>query len=407
MKVVNIIGIGMGNPQTITLWGQSAISESTFLIGAKRMVDAFKKDGVDVFYGINPEEIIAEINKRDENENIAVLMSGDVGFYSGAKKLKSMMFELCDNAYVTLVPGLSSLQYFAAAIGISWDDAKVVSLHGRNGNPLGEVLSNKKTFFLLGKDNTPAKVCSMLTEFGLGDLEVFVGAQLSYEEEFIFTNKASIVANMEFDPLSVMMVINEEAGTNGARVHGISDDEFIRGSVPMTKEEVRSVSISKLGICPNDVVYDVGAGTGSVSIEMALQAQKGFVFAIETNKDAVSLLHQNKENFKVQNLKVIEGLAPNAMVDLPVPDKAFIGGSKGNLESILELLLQKNEDIRVVINAIALETVGEAIKALDKFNMACDIVQIGTARTKVAGKYHMMNGLNPVFVITGQRIKEV
>lgn len=401
MKVVNIIGIGMGNPATLTLWAKETIENSTFLIGAKRMVDGFAKEGVDTCNAIRPEDICEEINKRPENENIAVLMSGDTGFFSGTKKLKTMMFDCCDNAYVNLIPGISSLQYFAAMVGTSWDDARVFTLHGREGNPVSEVLTNKKTFILLSKDNTPAGICSQLTESGLGELEVFVGANLSYDEEFIYHSNARQIMNMEFDPLSVMLVLNPDARENKPVVHGISDEEFVRGKVPMTKEEVRSVSISKLQIKENDVIYDVGAGTGSVSIEMAIQAIKGFVYAIETNEEAVELLKVNKAKFGLQNIKVISGMAPEALMELPAPTKAFIGGSKGNLEEIFRVLLDKNPNIKITVNAIALETLAEALRVIKVFELECvDIVQVAATKVKKIGSYNMMNGQNPVFVIT-------
>ncbi|MEG0919025.1 MAG: precorrin-6y C5,15-methyltransferase (decarboxylating) subunit CbiE [Anaerovoracaceae bacterium] len=401
MKVVNIIGIGMGNPATLTLWAKETIENCTFLIGAKRMVEGFAKEGVSICNAIRPEEICEEINKRPENENIAVLMSGDVGFFSGTKKLKAMMFDSCDNAYVNLIPGISSLQYFAAMVGTSWDDARVFTLHGREGNPVSQVLTNKKTFILLSKDNTPSGICKELTDSGLGELEVFVGTNLSYDEEFIFHSNAEQIVNTDFDPLSVMLIINPNGRENKPAVHGILDEEFVRGKVPMTKEEVRSISISKLRIEESDVIYDIGAGTGSVSIEMALQATKGFVYAIETNQEAVELLNINKAKFGLQNLSVISGMAPKALLDLPVPTKAFIGGSKGNLEEIFRVLLEKNPNVRITVNAIALETLAEALRVIKVFELEnVDIVQVATTKVKKIGSYNMMNGQNPVFVIT-------
>ena len=169
----------------------------------------------------------------------------------------------------------------------------------------------------------------------------------------------------------------------------------------MTKEEVRTVSLSKLCLAEDSVCYDVGAGTGSVSIEMALRAWNGEVYAIEKKEDALGLLKENRQKFAVDNLKIIPGTAPEAMMELPVPSHAFIGGSSGNMNEIVKLLLEKNPEVRIVINCITLETVTEAMNAIRDFNLTdVDIVQLGVARSKTVGRYHMMMGENPIYIIS-------
>lgn len=135
----------------------------------------------------------------------------------------------------------------------------------------------------------------------------------------------------------------------------------------MTKEEVRTVSLSKLRLTADSVCYDVGAGTGSLSIEMALRAHQGQVWAIEKKEDAVELIHRNKLKFAADNLEIVEGLAPEALKDLPAPTHAFIGGSSGNLKEIVKLLVEKNPQVRIVINCITLETVSEALETAKEF----------------------------------------
>ena len=183
--------------------------------------------------------------------------------------------------------------------------------------------------------------------------------------------------------------------------HGMSDELFLRDKVPMTKEEVRTASVSKLHLQKNSVIYDVGAGTGSVSIEMALAATDGHVYAIEKKDTAVELLYRNKQHFGADNLTIVEGLAPGAMEDLPVPTHAFIGGSSGNLDEIVGLLLQKNPHVRIVINAITLETVQEALDVMKKYPVKdTEIVSMSVARSKSVGNYHMMMGQNPVYIFS-------
>lgn len=183
--------------------------------------------------------------------------------------------------------------------------------------------------------------------------------------------------------------------------HGLPDREFVRGDVPMTKEEVRSVSLSKLHLKRDSIVYDVGAGTGSVSVEAAIQADQGHVYAIERNEEAVALILQNQRRMKVDNLTVIAGEAPDVLEELPAPDCVFIGGSKGHMKEIIQTVAQKNPKVRVVINAIALETLAEAVKCCDEVKVTEEeIVQISVAKSKSVGSYHMMMGQNPVSVIS-------
>ena len=204
----------------------------------------------------------------------------------------------------------------------------------------------------------------------------------------------------EFDNLCVVVVFNEEA-KNAIITHGIPDDSFIRGKVPMTKEEIRSISLSKLRLCRDSVIYDVGAGTGSVSIEMARQAIDGVVYAIERNPDGLDLIRQNQRKLGIANIECIEGLAPMAMEDLPMPTHAFIGGSAGNMKEILQSLLNKNPNIRIVINAIALETIAETVEFIKELKVKdVDIVQVSVSKSKILGKYHMMMGENPIYIIS-------
>lgn len=174
----------------------------------------------------------------------------------------------------------------------------------------------------------------------------------------------------------------------------------------MTKEEVRSVSLSKLRLTEDSICYDVGAGTGSVSVEMALRADQGQVFAIEKKEEAAALLEENKQKFAVDNLEIIKGEAPQALENLPAPTHAFIGGSSGNLKEIVALLLGKNPQVRIVINCITLETISEALDVLKEYDFQQrEVVQLAASRSKEIGRYHLMMGENPIYIITCQNPK--
>ena len=411
MKKIFLVGIGMGNIETLTEQGRKAIEASGLLMGAERMVNAFPDYQGDVCYAISPAKIMDYMADHPDHENIAVIFSGDTGFYSGAKKLnqaieeKKLSEEFWKDYDVSFIPGISSLQYFSAKLKFSWEDTKIVSLHGREANIMGAVWNHQKTFFLTGGDYSVQKICRILTENGLGDATVHVGERLSYANERIIGASAQSLTEAEFDPLAVMIVENDKVLKRPVMTHGLQDELFQRGQVPMTKSEIRSISLSKLQLRSSDVVYDIGAGTGSVSIDMAFQAYEGSVYAVECNEEAIDLIRTNAEQFGAWNVKIIQGKAPDALENLPVPDRAFIGGSKGNLGEILELLVRKNPKIRVVVNAITIETLSEAINQFQRQGFETDIVQVFTAHGKTAANYHMMIGQNPVFIISGEKSK--
>ena len=395
---ITLLGIDMGNQETLTVQGKKAAKSADLIIGAKRMADAVREPGQAVVYEYRSDVIADYIRNHPEYEKVVIALSGDVGFYSGARKLLTALGGRESN--VEVICGISSVVYFMSEIGLSWDDAKIVSAHGRKCNLVSLIRHNPKVFSILGTEDGVASLAKKLVYYGMGDVILYVGENLSYENEKIFHDKAENLTEYRGDALSVVTAYNEEA-TPLSAVHGIRDEEFLRGKAPMTKEEVRTVSLSKLCLAEDSVCYDVGAGTGSVSIEMALRAWNGEVYAIEKKEDALGLLKENRQKFAVDNLKIIPGTAPDAMKELPVPTHAFIGGSSGNMNEIVKLLLEKNPEVRIVINCITLETVTEAMNAIRDFNLTdVDIVQLGAARSKTVGRYHMMMGENPIYIIS-------
>jgi precorrin-6Y C5,15-methyltransferase (decarboxylating) len=171
----------------------------------------------------------------------------------------------------------------------------------------------------------------------------------------------------------------------------------------MTKEEVRTLVISKLDVHPKDVVYDVGAGTGSVTAALAYRAYGSQVYAVEVDPEGVELIGANREKLGAFNIKVIPGQAPEALEDLPAPDKVFIGGSKGNLKEIVNLCLIKNPEARIVLTTVTLETMAEAVKLKDELGLKSDISLINVSRARKMGDYDLMKAENPVYIITLER----
>ena len=389
-KKVTLAGIGMGDTGTRTLGLERALREADCLIGAKRMLDAVDCAGKRVHAAFLPADIGRIIREDDASRHFVVLLSGDTGFYSGAKGL---LEELRDME-VTVLPGVSSLQYLCARLGRPWEDVYPVSLHGREADLARAVRENPAVFALVGGEGGAKKALERLAEAGLGGLRAAVGERLGYPNERITRGTAEELAAGAYDSLSVILVENPAGGKTPLRV-GLPDEAFDRDETPMTKSEVRAVSVSKLALTRDAVVYDVGSGSGSVTVEAALLA--GWVYAVEMKPQAAALTRQNAAKFHLGNVTVIEGRAPDALQALPAPTHAFIGGSSGSMRDIVACLLRKNPQIRIVANAVTLESMAELSELAREFEHA-DIAEITVSKPRQLGRYRLMTAQNPVYV---------
>lgn len=397
--MISLIGMGSGCPESLTAQGLAALQGAGLILGAKRLLEHLPAGcTADRKAVYKPEEILACLAAQPDTDT-AVLYSGDTGFYSGAAKLLPLLRAM--GYSVRVLPGLSSVQLLAAAVGRPWQDWKLVSAHGRVCDPVAEVLAHPQVFFLTGGGDTPATLCAKLTAAGLGAAHALVGENLGTPAEAIRFGLARELAAQSFAPLSVLLI--EREALPPRRTPGLPDDAFIRGAVPMTKQEVRAAALAKLAVTPTDTLWDVGAGTGSVSVELALAAPAGQVYAVECDPEACALIQKNREKFAAYNLTLIEGKAPEALDALPTPDAVFIGGTKGNMDAIINAVLHKNPAVRLCIAAIALETLSVAVAALTAHGLAAEVTQISVSRTKTAGSLHLLMANNPVFLITGAR----
>lgn len=394
MKVY-LIGVGMGNPETMTVGALEAIKVCPVLVGARRLLEPWTEshDCVPHIAGADIAEYIGKVQEGP----VGVLLSGDTGFYSGAKRLWTL---LLDHEVIT-IPGISSMSYLSAKLHVDWQDVKIVSAHGRSHNVVGEIQRNARTFALTGGNTKAQDICRELTDRGLGNVKVSVGERLSYSDERVVTGTAAELAEQEFEDLSVLLAENPDPVVRPWNGSGLPDDAFLRGDVPMTKEEVRTLALSKLRLNEDSVVWDVGAGTGSVSIECALSCPAGRVFAVEKKEAALALLAENKARFHASNLTIVGGTAPEALEELPAPDRVFLGGTSGELSEILDVIFRKNPAARVVCTAVTLETVAEAARLFAGLEGA-DMVQVSATRTRQAGRYHLMDAQNPVWIFSGE-----
>jgi len=393
-RSVSVIGIGMGNDDTLTIGAKKAIDRADLLIGAERMVRSVSS-GQDHMIEYRADPIISYINEHPEYKRIAVLVSGDTGFQSAAKRI----VEKIDNSRFELDVkcGISSISYLCSRIGSSWDDALLLSAHGRDTNIIGETHGNNKVIVLLEGGDSVRSMCRDFVKYDMDHVTITIGQDLGQADEVITKGKPSELMGKEFGVLCIAMIENPKACRKNPL--GIHDDLFIRGDAPMTKEEIRSLSVIKLKLESDSVLFDVGAGTGSVAVESALSIPNGKVYAIEKEENAADLIEQNKKRFIVPNLEVIRGKAPDALEGLPAPTHVFIGGSSGNMSEIIETCLKKNRDIRFVINAITLETISEMTELTGALGVEEEeILSISVSKSKRAGDYHLMNANNQIYI---------
>ena len=394
-KEVTVLGIGMGDGDTLTLEADKACRKADLIIGAKRIAESLSAYGKPLSFAILPKDI-EKIVKESSGQRFVVAMSGDTGFYSGTKKL----LPLLSGMNVRVMPGISSIPYFCSRIGESWDDALLVSAHGRYCNLVSKVRENRKVFALTGGDLGIKEIAALLSENGLGYVKLTAGENLSYENERITRGTADEFKEREFDSLAVLLAENEKAESMPL-TQGLDDSAFLRAEVPMTKQEIRAVTMAKLGLTRSSVCWDVGAGTGSVSLEMARVSEDGFVYAVEKNEEACTLIESNMKHLGITNVEVVRGLAPEALEELPAPSHVFIGGSSGSMIPIIQKALEKNPSVRVVMNTVTVESLGDvadAVKTLGLINE--DYVQISAARGRKLGRYHLMTAQNPVFIVS-------
>ena len=448
-KSIILAGIGPGDARYYTRELEDALEDVDVIFGAKSILDRVDKSRVKAEFVpcYMGKDILEFLNESPKYKNPLALFSGDISLCSGAKNAAKVF----DGAGygVHKISGISSVALFANRLGLGLEDCSIVSAHGRECNVAGYIAEAKRliilpsscahageiarTAFAVTKINDYGRNDSVKVE-GFGrcrDFKIVIGYELGTAlERIVEVSEDELGDNLfsrEEKGKCLLYIENERAGETPV-IRGISDDEFIRGKTPMTKEEIRAISIRKLGLSADSVLYDIGAGTGSVSVEAALLHPDIKVCAIERNDEAVELIKKNKEKFCADNITVIKGEASEVLEkmalsetaentgssaftcecsgsvvegELLIPTHAFIGGSGGNMRVIIEALKKMNENIRIVINCVTLETLTEVLSVIKEEKYAePDIVQVSASRYRKVGEYHMADAINPVYIVT-------
>lgn len=421
MQRLYIIGIGYKPLDNLT---HSILRMADFILASERLSVLFKefelyeevKEKVKVINNVDEtfQFIRANLNR---SKNIVILASGDPLFYGiGRRAVKEFGKDV-----VEIIPDLSSIQLAFSRIKESWDDAFLMSLHG-GPNPLKRrdlpfeledlpflVTIHKKILILTDKENNPAKIAKELYLSGFNKvLKVYVCEKLGYPDERITVGLPKEIKDKTFEHPNLVIIINEsfdkvsELLDREKVIFGISEDELSHFRGMITKDEVRAVTIHKIRPPYRGVLWDVGAGSGSISLECAKLSPSLKVYAIEKDENQIQHITNNLQRFNIQNVHIVKGEAPEAFKGLPSPQRVFIGGSGGRLRDIIEFLVSESIST-VVINATKWETLSDAIILLQGFNYKVEVVQVSVSRMKNLSGGNFFSAINPVFVIKGSR----
>lgn len=418
-RKIILSGIGMGNTDGMTREAYHAFEEAEIIFGAERMLENLPGKGIKVPY-YRADDIISYLIEHPQYTKVAAAFSGDSGFYSGAQSMKKALEEANEKGILksetTILPGISSVSALAARLGVSWNDAVLASIHGRRANVVNLVRKNTKVFLLLSGKNDFEMLVNKFREAGINHVKISAGYRLSYPDEKLFTFYLDEFETKLFDlPEGVYTcLIENEDCEEQILTPGMDDEIFSRTKVPMTKNEVRVLSISRLELTKKAVVYDVGSGTGSVSAECARLSPDIFVFAIEQKEEAANLTKENAVRLGLSDqIVVINKKAPEGFEELPTPTHVFIGGSSGALSDILSAIQKKlivkentkgktdkaSKGVRVVINAVSLETIAQITKLIQMYPVKhVQLTQIQASRAHKLGSYNLMQAQNPVLI---------
>ncbi|MDP2730464.1 MAG: precorrin-6y C5,15-methyltransferase (decarboxylating) subunit CbiE [Dehalococcoidales bacterium] len=408
---VFVVGVSPEGVSSLSPTIYQLVTQAEIIFGGKRLLQMFPSfTGRKIIIGNNLVEVASLIEMNLGQKRMIVLASGDPGFYGIARYLTGKL----GKSNFEIVPNVSSMQLAFARIGESWDDAALTSVHSRNIEAIvGIVRSSRKVGIFTDDKHTPGEIARILLECGIDNRRAYVCQDLGTEEERIIETDLENLKDSPCSPLNVVILIKDTRGigeeTSHLQMFGIADDNFRQPTEGhlITKQEVRAVSLSKLAITEDSIVWDIGAGSGAVSIEAALLARNGSVFATEKNAGSVAMVKENVRHFGCANVRVIQAMAPDKLEELPAPNAIFIGGSGGEIDEILRLCCRRlRPGGRIVVNAATFETLHRSVASLKVNNFDVQVTLVNVARSQDILNLMRLEALNPVFVITGWSSKE-
>ncbi|PWH15316.1 MAG: hypothetical protein DDG58_11580 [Ardenticatenia bacterium] len=400
-----VIGVGGDGPVSLPEATRQRIAQADWLWGSERLLSFWSDHpAAKTVITAAVREQLDQLRSRGDRR-VVVLASGDPGFYG----IAGTLLRHFPREEVEIVPHVSVLQHAFARAGIEWSDAIFTSAHAR---PLSEVVGWAKRATKLGiltdPQNTPAVLARALLVAGLEDCRAIVAENLGLPEERLIDTRLTRLVDQAFAPLNVLLLIRDKAW----RPHPLfvlrPDEVYRHRDGMITKAEIRALSLAALALSETDIVWDIGAGSGAMSIECAQVAWRGQVFAVERARDSLVMIRDNLARFGALNVTVVEGEAPEALEGLPPPQAVFIGGSGGKLTAILEhvsrVVLPNG---RVVLTLATLEHLNQAKGCLDTLGWSTHLLQVNIARGQPIGEGTRLAPLNPVFLLISNASSDV
>jgi len=425
---VTVVGVGPGSGEYLSPAAAAAVREAEVLVGGRHALALFPEDGRERrLIGSDLDGVLDFIAGARQEKRVAVLLSGDPGFFSLLPRLRVRFG--AENLRV--VPGISSLQLACARLALNWHDFHTVSVHGRDGEALATVCDKLRVAVLTGPRFPPAAVCRYFLERGCRFAQVVVLTDLGLPGELVTNTTLEGGSQLEGRGNSVVLLLREAEGPAGASpaggkvspsgisperpenpqdwsgvlTPGLPDEVFLRGSAAMSQEEVRALTLCKARLKRGMTVIEIGAGTGSWTVEAARLIAPGRVWAVERNSSAAALVRENVKRFGLSNVTLVEGEAPSVCAGFPRADRVLIGGSGGRLEEVLAATREwLHPGGLLVITAVTPETFSTAWRLLQGEGWEdCETVLINVGRVAPRGKAQIWQGENPVFILRAQR----
>jgi precorrin-6Y C5,15-methyltransferase (decarboxylating) len=402
---IAIIGIGLG-PQDMPAEALRSVASAQVLIGGRRHLALFPgHDGEKIIIGSNAAAQVKSLKTRLRGKSAAVLASGDPNFYG----IAALFYEHFPKEHISVLPNCTAFQAAFARIKEPWDDAVFISVHGRSMPALDGIVRKAGTFVVYcGGAHTPAAVAAYLIEKdrGLGACKAWVFDSLGSPAEKICAGTLKRMRRIENTSLCMMIIKNEKPGITASL--GIADSAFAHRRGMITRRDVRLAALARLELAGGLVLWDIGAGSGSVAIEAAGLYPDSTAYALERDPARFRDLQENIKKFRVPNVTAIHGSAPAACAVLPAPDRVFIGGSGGGLPAILkQAAFRLKPGGCIVVNCVVMETLEAVISFFRKRRWHYEVTAMQLAHLSSETKPAIFRAENPVFVIQGRPGRKV
>jgi precorrin-6Y C5,15-methyltransferase (decarboxylating) len=400
---IYLIGAGIAGWEGFSAKALEVIDKAEVLIGHQRHLDIFP-DFPGEKQPLEDLSIMLDYLKTTD-KRVVVLGSGDPNFFGVARFLLRNLHK----DRIEIFPNVTSIQYAFARIKEPWDDAIFVSVHGRGlKGAIDRIVAVEKAAVLTDSTNTPAMIARELIHRGAEGYDAWLCEDMGTPGEKFTKTDVRGLAELQASPLNILILIKTwEPNLEHYPVIGIDDEEFATAKKLITKQEVRSVTLGKLKLQDDLVMWDIGAGSGSVSIEASNLMPNGKIYALEKNPQYLVFVRGNLKKFVARNVVLIEAYAPEGLDDLPDPDRVFIGGSGGMLEDIIDAVDKrlKSEGV-IVLNAVTLDTLTKAVEFLEDHGYTVEVTCVNIAKTRGLSEFKMFEAHNPVYIIAAWKGEE-